>query len=145
MSERTASRLARILSVIPYVIEHDGATIADLQERFGYASDREVVKDLQLVFLTGLPGYGPGDLIDVDIFDEHAGNLHAEGVMHLPNSEICQPMRMLLVGADALGLRAVIAGEDHAVQTFGVGFVRLEAIGGHVTNINRLLFAVRHQ
>lgn len=56
--------------MIPYVVAHDGASIDDLRERFDYPSNAAVVKDLHVIFLTGLPGYGPGDLIDVDIFED---------------------------------------------------------------------------
>lgn len=56
--------------MLPWIIEHEGAPTDDVVERFGYANTAELVKDLHLVFMTGLPGYGPGDLIDVDIFDD---------------------------------------------------------------------------
>lgn len=69
-SERTARRLGRILAVLPYVIEHPGTPIAELVDRFGYDTEADLVKDLHLVFVTGLPGYGPGDLIDVDILED---------------------------------------------------------------------------
>ncbi len=69
-SERTARRLSRILAVLPYVIDHPGATVAELADRFGYDTNEDLVKDLHLVFVTGLPGYGPGDLIDVDILED---------------------------------------------------------------------------
>jgi proteasome accessory factor C len=96
MSVRTEMRIARILAMIPFVVERDGATIHDLRERFGYASDAEVVKDLQLIFLTGLPGYGPGDLIDVDIFEDEVTIDSAD--------YFARPMR--LTPAEALGLLA---------------------------------------
>jgi len=69
-SDRTAKRLTRILAVLPWIIEHEGAPTDDVVERFGYADTAELVKDLHLVFMTGLPGYGPGDLIDVDVFED---------------------------------------------------------------------------
>lgn len=69
-SERTAQRLSRILAMLPWIIEHDGAEIDDLVTRFEYRNKADLVKDLHLVFMTGLPGYGPGDLIDVDVFDD---------------------------------------------------------------------------
>jgi proteasome accessory factor C len=56
--------------MLPWIIEHDGAEIEDLVERFDYKDKADLVKDLHLVFMTGLPGYGPGDLIDVDVFDD---------------------------------------------------------------------------
>ena len=69
-SDRTAKRLTRILAVLPWIIEHEGASTDEVVERFGYTNTAELVKDLHLVFMTGLPGYGPGDLIDVDIFED---------------------------------------------------------------------------
>ncbi len=82
--------------MIPYVVEHDVVTIDDLRERFGYADRKDVVKDLQLVFLTGLPGYGPGELIDVDIFDDEVTIDSAD--------YFSRPMK--LTPAEALGLLA---------------------------------------
>ncbi len=69
-SDRTARRLSRILAVLPWIIEHDGAQLEDLVDRFDYDDKADLVKDLHLVFMTGLPGYGPGDLIDVDVFED---------------------------------------------------------------------------
>lgn len=69
-SDRTAHRLSRILAMLPWIIEHDGAKIEDLIDRFDYEDKADLVKDLHLVFMTGLPGYGPGDLIDVDVYDD---------------------------------------------------------------------------
>ncbi len=69
-SDRTAQRLSRILAMLPWIIEHEGADIDDLVARFDYQDTADLIKDLHLVFLTGLPGYGPGDLIDVDIFED---------------------------------------------------------------------------
>ncbi|GIU93047.1 MAG: protein pafC [Acidimicrobiia bacterium] len=62
MSERTARRLTRILSMLPWVISHPEATVDEVCERFGYTR-RELLADLDLVFVCGLPGYGPGDLM----------------------------------------------------------------------------------
>ena len=69
MTNKTAKRLTRILSMLPWVIANPGATVDDVQERFGY-SRRELVADLDLVFVCGLPGYGPGDLMEAYIEDD---------------------------------------------------------------------------
>lgn len=61
-SARTARRLNRILGMLPWVIAHPGATVDEVCERFGYTRS-ELVDDLNLVFVCGLPGYGPGDLM----------------------------------------------------------------------------------
>lgn len=61
-SPRTAQRLSRILSMLPWVIANPGAEVSEVCERFGY-TERELAADLDLVFVCGLPGYGPGDLM----------------------------------------------------------------------------------
>jgi proteasome accessory factor C len=68
-SAKTAKRLTRILSMLPYVIANPGVSVDELSNRFGYRR-KELIDDLNLVFLTGLPGYGPGDLIDASVEDD---------------------------------------------------------------------------
>jgi proteasome accessory factor C len=55
--------------MLPYAIRHPGVSVDELSRKFGVRK-REIVEDLELVFLCGLPGYGPGDLIDVSIDDD---------------------------------------------------------------------------
>jgi proteasome accessory factor C len=61
---RLALRLRRILVMLPYAIHHPGVAIDELAKKFG-VSKRDLIEDLNLLFMCGLPGYGPGDLIDV--------------------------------------------------------------------------------
>jgi proteasome accessory factor C len=48
--------------MLPWVIANPGSTVDEVCERFGYTS-AELAADLNLVFVCGLPGYGPGDLM----------------------------------------------------------------------------------
>ncbi|HEX2294778.1 MAG TPA: WYL domain-containing protein, partial [Actinomycetota bacterium] len=66
---RLGKRLQRILLLLPYAIHHPGVSVDELSRKFNVPK-RELVGDLELVFLCGLPGYGPGDLIDVSIDDD---------------------------------------------------------------------------
>lgn len=66
---RLGRRLGRILLMLPYAIQNPGVSVADLSQRFGVAK-KDIIDDLNLVFMCGLPGYGPGDLIDVSIDDD---------------------------------------------------------------------------
>jgi proteasome accessory factor C len=61
-SARTAQRLSRLLAMLPWVIGHPGCTVGEVCTRFGYTRP-ELARDLALVFVCGLPGYGPGDLM----------------------------------------------------------------------------------
>lgn len=65
-SQRTVSRLSRILALIPYVLAKDGASVSEIMERFDYRED-QLARDLDTVFVCGLPGYGPGDLMEAFI------------------------------------------------------------------------------
>lgn len=69
-SARTVERLARILAMLPWVIANPGASTAEICSRFGYRGARDLVDDLNLIFVCGLPGYGPGDLIDASFDDD---------------------------------------------------------------------------
>ena len=68
-SARTAERLNRILAMLPWVIANPGATVADVCARFGYLKP-DLVRDLGIVFVCGLPGYGPGDLMDAYVDED---------------------------------------------------------------------------
>ncbi len=59
-----ADRLSRLLALVPYLLAHPGSLLPDVASEFG-VSDKQLRADLDLLFLCGLPGHGPGDLIDV--------------------------------------------------------------------------------
>lgn len=92
---RTAKRLNRILAMLPWVIANSGATVEEVCERFGY-SQSQLIADLNLIFVCGLPGYGPGDLMDAYIDED-------EVVVELADY-FASPLR--LTAPEALGLLA---------------------------------------
>jgi proteasome accessory factor C len=66
---RLGRRLRRILVMLPYAIRHPGVSVDELSRKFS-VNKRDLIDDLNLVFLCGLPGYGPGDLIDVTLDED---------------------------------------------------------------------------
>jgi len=66
---RLGRRLRRILLLLPYAIKHPGVSVDELARKFD-VKKKDLVDDLNLVFMCGLPGYGPGDLIDVTLDDD---------------------------------------------------------------------------
>jgi proteasome accessory factor C len=62
----TLQRLERLLTLVPWLLEHPGVSIAEVSERFGVPSD-ELTEDLDILGYCGLPGYGGGDLIEVSV------------------------------------------------------------------------------
>ncbi|WP_225754525.1 YafY family protein [Actinotalea sp. Marseille-Q4924] len=65
MADRTPERLVRLLGMVAYLDHTDGATVEQLAARFG-VSARQVLDDVDLLWMTGTPGYFPDDLIDFD-------------------------------------------------------------------------------
>jgi len=109
---RTARRLNRLLAALPWMIANPGASVDEVVERFDY--DRsQLAKDLATVFVCGLPGYGPGDLM-VAYIDED------EVVVEMADY-FAQPVRLTPI--EALGLLAA----GRALQSSGQGSAELDS------------------
>src|SRR5213596_3010146 len=70
-------RLRRLLAMIPWIAAADGPTIAEVCERFDL-TEKELVADLQLLWVCGVYPYTPDMLIDVDIADDRVWIHYAE-------------------------------------------------------------------
>ncbi len=62
--EGVAERLPRLLALVPYLLVRPGAPIEEVAADFAITV-RQLRRDLELLWMCGLPGYGPGDLIDL--------------------------------------------------------------------------------
>jgi proteasome accessory factor C len=66
---KTSERLGRMLVIVPYLVQHPGTALGEAARLFDVPED-QLRRDLDLLFMSGLPPYGPGDLIDVDVDEE---------------------------------------------------------------------------
>ncbi len=73
MTENATERLARMLSLVPYISRRPGVSIAELAAEFAVSRD-QISADLNLLMVCGLPGYYPDDLIDV-VLDDDGGTV----------------------------------------------------------------------
>src|SRR5436305_12118507 len=65
MSRLTASeRLRRLLALLPWVATHEGPTVEEVCERFALET-KDLLSDIALVSMVGVPPYSPGDLFDI--------------------------------------------------------------------------------
>ncbi|HZD79899.1 MAG TPA: WYL domain-containing protein [Actinomycetota bacterium] len=93
---RASERLERLLAVVPYLVRHPGTELVELGRLFGVGED-ELLEDLNRLFMSGLPPYGPGDLIGVEI---------DEGRVWIDMADyFSRPLRLTRVEALALYLR----------------------------------------
>ena len=68
MVDTAISRVARAMDMIPFVLENPGIKVEQLAQKFG-VNQKQIIKDLELIFLCGLPGYTPYELIDLTYED----------------------------------------------------------------------------
>ena len=60
----STDRLGRLLNLVPYLLARPGIAVAEVAADLGI-TERQLRDDLELLWVCGLPGYGPGDLIDM--------------------------------------------------------------------------------
>ena len=90
-------QVRRLLAMLPYLLAHPGARVADVARVFGI-TEKQLVADLGVLWFCGLPGMMPGDYIEVDM-----DTVEGEGVIHVSNAEfLARPLR--LSADEALGL-----------------------------------------
>jgi proteasome accessory factor C len=63
--ENGLARTARLLDLVPYLTTHQGIAISELAKTFG-TTIKEITDDLNTLWMCGLPGYTPLELIDLE-------------------------------------------------------------------------------
>jgi proteasome accessory factor C len=63
--ESGLARTARLLDLVPYLTTHQGIAISELAKTFN-ATVKEITDDLNTLWMCGLPGYTPLELIDLE-------------------------------------------------------------------------------
>jgi proteasome accessory factor C len=111
MSAATAGaakdQVARLLRLVPYLHARDQVSLEEAALALG-VPPAQLEKDLRVLFLCGLPGGYPDDLIDVDL-----DALEGEGVIRVSNADyLARPLRLTPTEASAIivALRALRAG-----------------------------------
>ena len=68
MAESAAARALRLIDLVPYLVANPGVSVKETAALFK-VSVTELVKDLDLLFMCGLPGYTHLELIDLSVED----------------------------------------------------------------------------
>lgn len=127
----TSDRLPRLLALVPYLLARPGVPVVDVARDFGI-TEEQLRRDLELLWVCGLPGHGPGDLIDLS-FD-------GETVMVTYDAGMSRPLRLtsdealaLVVALQTLADVPGLAGRD-AVER---ALVKVEAAAGSAADASR--------
>jgi proteasome accessory factor C len=73
------AELPRLLALVPYLLARPGVPFATAAADFGVTEER-LRKDLNLLWLCGLPGHYPGDLIEIEFEGDTITLSDAQGV-----------------------------------------------------------------
>lgn len=79
------AKAARLLDLVPYITTHQGIPVKDLAREFSISTE-ELLDDLNTLWMCGLPGYTPLELIDLSF---------ESGYVSIRNAEILQKVRLL--------------------------------------------------
>lgn len=103
MAKRSTPTLAqteRLLNLVPYIATHQNVPISDLAKEFG-VSKKEILDDLNSLWMCGLPGYTPLELIDLSFDDGFVSIRNAE-ILEIPRSLTTSEVVALILGLDLL-------------------------------------------
>jgi len=131
----TTDRMTRLLALVPYLTARpEGVRVAEVARDFG-VSERQVRGDLELLWMCGLPGYGPGDLVDLS-FTGDTVTVTEDAGMRRPLRLTTAEGTALLVALRTLGdlpgmvdtdaVRRATAKIERAVGDAGAGGVAVE-------------------
>jgi proteasome accessory factor C len=127
--EGVAQRLPRLLALVPYLLVRPGVPIEEVAADFSITVP-VLRRDLELLWMCGLPGYGPGDLIDL--------SFEGDTVTVTFDAGMRRPLR--LSGAEATALVVALRALAETPGVLDAGSVRralakIEAAAGQAEGV----------
>jgi proteasome accessory factor C len=127
--------LPRLLALVPWLLTHPDSPVSDVAREFD-VTEAQIRADVNLLWMCGLPGYGPGDLIDVEWRGDRVTLSNAETIE--------RPLRLTPDEALALisALRA-LSGVPGIVSTAAIdrALAKLEGAAGGTTATDKVVVA----
>ena len=100
MVDNAANRALRTMDLIPYILENPGVSIVKLAKQFS-VTEKQIESDLQLIFMCGLPGYTPYELIDL-IFEDGVVSIIDPQVLDKPRRFTKSELVVIALGLQLL-------------------------------------------
>ena len=97
MSGGAREQVARLLTLVPYLHRRGQVSVEEAAAVLGVPGE-QVVRDVKVLFMCGLPGGYPDDLIDVDL-----DSLENDGLIRVSNADyLARPLRLTATEATAV-------------------------------------------
>jgi len=104
------NKAARMLDLVPYLHAHQGIALSTLAQNFG-VSESEMNADLTTLWMCGLPGYTPLELIDLS-FDSGFVTIRNAQTLESPRSLNKEEAVALLLGLDLVRSALAVERQD---------------------------------
>ena len=99
MSGGSRDQVTRLLALAPYLQTRGEVPLQEVAADFG-VTPAQMLKDLRVLYMCGLPGYGPGELIDINV---EALEDDPDGLVRVDNADfLARPLRLGSNEASAL-------------------------------------------
>ncbi|MEM7142306.1 MAG: WYL domain-containing protein [Actinomycetota bacterium] len=105
-------RMTRLLAVIPWVVEQDGASLDDVADRFDYPRAQLVADLTEVVLFVGVHPFTPDSLIEVDISDDRVQIRYADWFSQPLRLTPEEGARLVTAGRSVLSMGGEPAGDD---------------------------------
>ena len=115
MSETALDRVARALNLIPFISSNPGLSVLQIAERFA-STPTQISKDLSLLHMCGLPGYGHLELLDINYEDPNFVSVTDAQVLDQPRNLTQLEAMTLLLGLQVLSELATHEQERAAIS-----------------------------
>jgi proteasome accessory factor C len=126
----TAERMTRLLALVPYLqARPDGVRLADAAADFG-VTEAQLRRDLDLLWVCGLPGHGPGDLIDLAFEGDRVRVTFTAGMVRPLRLSTDEAVALLVALRTLLELPGLVEGE--AVSR---ALAKVSAAAGHPAEV----------
>ncbi|MBZ5739868.1 helix-turn-helix transcriptional regulator [Nocardioides mangrovi] len=129
-------QVARLLTLVPFLHSHGSARLEDAARTLGIPPE-QVLADLKVLLMCGLPGGYPDDLIDVDLDAlEGPDGLASDGVIRVTNADyLARPLRLTPTEATAIivalrALRESAGAETREIVDRALAKLEAAAAGG---------------
>ena len=94
------NEISRLLNLVPFISTHQGIGIGELAREFG-VGEKDLKRDLMTLFMCGLPGYTPLELMEVD-FENGYVTIRNADTLRKPRALTTEELCIAILGLSLL-------------------------------------------
>jgi proteasome accessory factor C len=125
------AQTARLLDLVPFLLSHQGISVSDLATHFKVEND-VIIDDLNTLWMCGLPGYTPLELIDL-AFDSGYVTIRNAAPLAYVRTMSSSEIVSLALGLDLLRESSLNFGDEQIARVDRLSNRLRSQIGAHIS------------